>query len=222
MHHPMCFSAPASFVTAGLTGAIGVIALTRVSEPRQLLFAATPLFFALQQGIEGLLWLDLPLAQDEHVSSALTLLYLFFAEAFWPVYAPLAVWLIEPSAHRRLLMVACLGAGVGVGSYLLWWMLGHPQLATIVDYHIVYGTGYRQPDAVGIAYVAATGLPLLLSSQRTVVVLGAIVLSGLVVAYALYWEAFVSVWCFFAAAASVAILCHFEWLRRRSSGSARA
>jgi hypothetical protein len=68
----------------------------------------------------------------------------------------------------------------------------------------------------------AIGLPLLMSSQRTVVVLGAIVLVGLVVAYALYWEAFVSVWCFFAAAASVAILCHFEWSRRSSLRSARA
>jgi hypothetical protein len=58
MNYSMC----ASFVTAGLTGAIGIIALTRVSEPRQLPFAATPLFFAVQQGIEGLLWLNLPLA----------------------------------------------------------------------------------------------------------------------------------------------------------------
>jgi small-conductance mechanosensitive channel len=66
----------------------------------------------------------------------------------------------------------------------------------------------------------AIGLPLLMSSQRTVVVLGATVLVGLVVAYALYWEAFVSVWCFFAAAASVAILCHFEWSRRSSPRSA--
>ena len=66
-----------------------------------------------------------------------------------------------------------------------------------------------------MAYLAATGLPLLLSSQRTVVVLGAIVLAGLVIAYAFYWEAFVSVWCFFAAAASVVILCHLEWSRRQ-------
>ena len=93
----MCFSAPASFVTAGLTGAIGIIALTRASEPRQLPFAATPLFFAVQQGIEGLLWLNLPLAPDGHLSTALAFSYLVFAEAFWPVFVPIAVWLIEPS-----------------------------------------------------------------------------------------------------------------------------
>lgn len=146
----------------------------------------------------------------------LTFLYLFFAEAFWPLYVPIAVWLIEPSERRRLLMVVCLGVGAGVGAYLLWGIFRQPHLATILGGHIVYGTGYRQPDSVGVAYLAATGLPLLLSSQRTVVVLGAIVLAGLVVAYAFYWEAFVSVWCFFAAAASVVILCHFEWLRRSS------
>ena len=212
----MCFYASASFVTAGITGAIGVVALTRVNAPRELPFAATPLLFALQQGIEGMLWLNLPVAPGGgSLSTALTFLYLFFAEAFWPLYAPIAAWLIEPSEHRRHLMVVCLGVGAGVGSYLLWWLLGHPHLATILDGHIVYVTEYQHPVAVGVAYLAATGLPLLLSSQRTVVVLGAIVLAGLLVAYTFYWEAFVSVWCFFAAAASVAILCHFEWSRRR-------
>jgi hypothetical protein len=39
--------------------------------------------------------------------------------------------------------------------------------------------------------------------------LGAIILIGSVVALAFYWEAFVSVWCFFAAAASGAILFRF-------------
>ena len=218
----MCFSAPASFVTAGITGAIGIVALTRVNEPRELPFAATPVLFALQQGIEGLLWLNLPVAPDGPISAVLTFLYLFFAEAFWPLYAPIAIWLIEPSEHRRHLIVVCLGVGAGVGVYLLWWILRHPHLATIVDGHIVYVTEYRHSDTVGVAYLAATGLPLLLSSQRTVVVLGAIVLAGLVAAYAFYWEAFVSVWCFFAAAASVTILCHFEWSRRRRLRTAGA
>lgn len=210
----MCFSAPASFVTAGITGAVGVVALTRINEPRELPLAATPLLFALQQGIEGLLWLKLPLDSDGSLSATLTFIYLFFAEALWPLYAPIAVWLIEPTRHRRLFMVVCMGVGTGVGTYLLWWIFGHPQLATILDGHIVYVTQYRQSGVVEFAYLAATGLPLLLSSQRTIVVLGAIVLVGLFAAYTFYWEAFISVWCFFAAAASVTILCHFEWSRR--------
>jgi hypothetical protein len=218
----MCFSAQASFVAAGITGAIGIVTLTRVNEPQELPFAATPLLFALQQAVEGLLWLNLSSAPDGSLTAVLTFFYLFFAEAFWPLYAPFAVWSIEPSAHRRNLMVVCLGVGAGVGAYLLWWLLGHPHVATIQNGHIVYVTEYRHSDAVGMAYLAATGLPLMLSSQRTVVVLGTIVLAGLVVAYAFYWEAFVSVWCFFAAAASVVILCHLEWSRRGRPRTASA
>jgi hypothetical protein len=218
----VCFSASASFVTAGITGAIGVVALTRVKGPRELPLAATPLLFAFQQCIEGLLWLSLPLAPDGSLSAALTILYLFFAEAFWPLYAPLAVWLIEPNEYRRHLMVVCLGIGAGVGAYLLWWILDHPHFATISGGHIVYVTEYRHSDALGAAYLTATGLPLLLSSHRSVVVLGTIVLAGLIVAYAFYWESFISVWCFFAAAASAAILCHFEWSRRRRRKTANA
>ena len=146
----MCFSAPASFVTAGITGAIGIVALTRVSARREVPLAATPLLFALQQSIEGLLWLNLPLAPDGSLSTMLTFLYLFFAEAFWPLYVPIAVWLIEPSERRRLLMVVCLGVGAGVGAYLLWGIFRQPHLATILGGHIVYGTGYRQPDLSGL------------------------------------------------------------------------
>ncbi|HET7191925.1 MAG TPA: DUF6629 family protein [Pseudolabrys sp.] len=209
----MCFSAPASFVASGITGAIGIIALSRINEPRELPLAATPLLFSIQQSIEGLLWLNQGVGGS--FSATLTFIYLFFAEAFWPIYAPIAVWLIEPKKDRRFIISICLGVGVGVGTYLLWWILGHPYIATAKYGHIVYMTEYRQPAIVGFAYLSATGLPLLLSSQRTIVVLGAIILVGLVVAYAFYWEAFISVWCYFAAAASVMILCHFEWSRFR-------
>lgn len=210
----MCFSPTASFVTAGFTAVVGIVSLSRVNEPCEVPLAATPLLFAFQQTIEGLLWLDLPMASEGSVATGLVGLFLFFAEVFWPVYAPLAVWLIEPSAARRRLMLVCLAAGVGVSVYLLQWILSHPHSAIVRDGHIVYLTAFRPSAAVAVAYLAATGLPLLLSSRRAVVTLGAIVLVGTVVAFAFYWEAFVSVWCFFAAAASLLILSHFEWSRR--------
>jgi hypothetical protein len=211
----MCFSATASFVTAGVTGMVGAVAAGRVRERRELPFAATPLFFALQQAVEGLLWLTLPVAPGGSGSTGFALAFLFFAEAFWPIYVPAAVLLMEPDRARRRLMLACLAAGAAVAAYLLWRMLAEPPGAAIVSGHIVYATEPRYSYLVGTAYVAATGLPLLLSSHRTVVVVGAIVLVGSAAAYVFYWEAFVSVWCFFAAAASVAILGHFEWSRRR-------
>jgi hypothetical protein len=211
----MCFSAAASFVTAGVTGTIGIVSLTRAKEPRELALAATPMFFALQQGLEGLLWLDLPIAPDGPMATGLTFLFLFFAEVFWPVYAPIGVLLIEPNEARRKVMLLCLAAGVGVGAYLLWSLLARAHRAEILDDHIVYVTEYSRSYAVALAYLAATALPPLLSSRRVVAALGAIILVGSVVAYVIYWEAFVSVWCFFAAAASAVILWHFELSRRR-------
>src|SRR5215475_6704785 len=206
----MCFSASASFVAAGATGVAGIFALSRVNEAREVPLAATPLFFALQQSIEGVLWLDLPFASDGLLSTTLTLLYLVFAEVFWPLYAAIAAWLIERSQRRRHLMTICLVFSASVGGYLLCWMLGRPYSATIADGHIAYVPTYWQPYAAGVAYVAAAGLPLLLSSQRTVLIFGVIILVGLVVARTFYFEAFLSVWCFFAAMASVAILLHFK------------
>ena len=211
----MCFSATASFITAGVTGVIGVGSLTRVKNRCELPLAATPLFFAMQQSIEGLLWLTLPSAPEGSLSAGLTVLFLFFAEVFWPVYAPMAVLLIEPSDRRRRLMLLCLATGIGVGSYFLWSILTRPLSAAILDCHIVYVTEYGFSNVVIVAYLAATGLPLVLSSQRTVIALGAVILVGSTTAYVFYWEAFISVWCFFAAAASVVILGHFEWSRRQ-------
>ena len=211
----MCFSAAASFITAVVTGGIGTVALAKVKEPRELLLAATPMVFALQQSIEGLLWLDLSSSPDGSISTKLVFLFLFFAQVFWPIFVPVAVLLIEPNEKRRRIMLLCLAAGIGAGGYLLWGLLAGPQGAIILDDHIVYVTESRHLDAVALAYLAATSLPPILSSRRTVVVLGAIILVGSVVAYAFYWEAFISVWCFFAAAASGVILFHFELSRRQ-------
>ena len=184
--------------------------------------AATPILFSLQQNIEGLLWLELPLGPHETLSTTLTLLYLVFAEVFWPLYAAIAVWLVERSQRRRHLMGICLVFSAGVGAYLLWWIFGQPHIPTIADGHIAYVPKNWPSYAVGVAYVAATGLPLLLSTQRTVFIFGTIILVGLVVARTFYFETFISVWCFFAAVASVTILLHFESLRRirlRSAGT---
>jgi hypothetical protein len=70
--------------------------------------------------------------------------------------------------------------------------------------------------------VAAISLPLLLSSQRTIKLLGVIVLAGGVAAFAFYYQAFQSVWCYFAAAASLVLLAHFGWVGLRTPARAEA
>lgn len=218
----MCFSPLASFATAGATGVIGLLALGRARAPRDLPLAAVPVLFGVQQAIEGGLWLRLP--GEAHGASAalLTLLFLLFAQVFWPVYAPLAAALGEPRGSRRRLLLMFVVYGAGLAGYDLWRLLGGPREAEIVGNCIVYRTGEANPLSAGLIYLMATVAPLMLSSRRTVVALGAIIGLGCVVAYLFYWQAFLSVWCFFAAAGSVVILAHFEFAGRRLSHPAAA
>ncbi|HHZ10544.1 MAG TPA: hypothetical protein GX405_17380, partial [Rhizobiales bacterium] len=180
--------------------------------------AAMPLFFAAQQAVEGFLWLELAQTPPSPATTALTYAFLLFAQVFWPVWAPFAALAIEPSPARRRAILACLVLGAAVAAYLARDIAGREHAAAIVGGHIVYTGDYARAEPIGLAYLAATALPLLLSSQRAAVLLGAIVLTGSAVAYDFYREAFVSVWCFFAAAASAVIVTHFARARQRTGG----
>ena len=204
----MCFSATASFGTAAVVGAIGAFALVQTRSPSQIPMAAMPLFFAVQQATEGGLWLTLATAPDSVMTAVLTHAFLIFALIFWPVYAPWSAYAIEGDPSRRSAIGWCLGLGVAVALYFVWQLANYPHGAAIVDGHIRYGIG-QTPLSVGGFYIVATTLPLLLSSASAVGLLGLIVLTGSVVTYAAYEEAFISVWCFFAAAASIVIAVHF-------------
>lgn len=213
---PVCFSATASFATAALTGTAGVAAVALVRDPRDLPLAAMPLFFAAQQAVEGFLWLGLAQTLPSPATPALTHAFLVFAQVFWPVWAPVAALAIEPSPARRRAILACLALGAAIAAYLAWDIAGREHTAAIVGGHIVYTGNYARAEPIGLAYLAATALPLLLSSRRAAVLLGVIILIGSAVAYDFYREAIVSVWCFFAAAASAVIVSHFERARRRA------
>lgn len=209
----MCFSATASFVTAAATGAVGLATAVRTERGSEVPLATIPLFFAAQQLIEGLLWLNLPVDSGGTTAYLLTDAFLVFALVFWPVFAPLAAYLVEPHPLRRWLMGLCTALGAGVAMHFLWSIVDLEHTAAIKEGHIVYQSADSTPIAFGILYLMATTLAPLASSLTAIRLLGVIVLAGSVTAYFIYWEAFVSVWCFFAAAASIVILGHFEHRR---------
>lgn len=209
----MCFSATASFTAAAVTGAAGIACVLRVPESRDMPLAAVPVFFAVQQAIEGFLWLTLPVAPEGARASLLTDGFLIFALVFWPAFSPFVSWLIEPDRRRARLILLPLAVGWSVAAYLFWSLATGVHGASIVGGHIVYDNNPGAPAAVGLLYLAATAGGPALSSLRAVQLLAAIVLLGSLVAYFVYYEAFVSVWCFFAAAASAVIVTHFERVR---------
>ena len=82
-------------------------------------------------------------------------------------------------------------------------MIANPYVATIDDGHIVYRNGVTYPQGIEIPYVLATTISLLLSSHRLIQLLALIILAGFGVAYVSLHVSYISVWCFFAAAASI-------------------
>lgn len=217
----MCFSATASFLTAAVTGAAGIAALQRTTDARERPLAAIPLLFSVQQAVEGALWLMLPVAPESQTCAVLTHTFLIFALIVWPVFAPLAALAIEREPWRRKAIMACTLVGAGVSLYLLSVLTGSTNIALLKDGHIIYDSQPPPARAIGLFYLIATGLGPALSSQRAVNLLSIIVVAGSLVAWFAYWDAFVSVWCFFAAAASVVILLHFEQKRAARATGAR-
>ena len=204
----MCFSATASFTAAAVAGGIGAVTLwkaAKLRDPALLPIAAFPALFALQQAIEGLLWLDLAQPAAGACRPFLTHGFVAYAEVFWPVFAPLAAWLIEPVRWRRHLIGICLAVGAVVSAYLLWKMLGNPYTASAATGHVVYSNGVTYPKGIEIPYVLATTISLLLSSHRMIQLLAIVILTGFAVAWWFYHQSYISVWCFFAAVTSVIV-----------------
>ncbi len=212
----MCFSPAASFTAAAVTAALGLIAISRGKTLRDLPLAATPVLFAAQQGVEGFIWLRMPMTPHATLTGPLVLAYLIIAQAFWPIFSPVAMWCLEPDASRRRLIPPFIAVGAAVSGYMLWGLLTGAPVASVGNMHIVYGAGQVHMTLAGAGYLAVVTLPLFMSSYRSVVIFGAIITVGSLVAYVAYLTAFPSVWCFFAAIASMAVIGHFEVVRRRS------
>ena len=132
-----------------------------------------------------------------------------------PVFAPLTVLLIEPDQWRRKWIGVCLISGIVVAVYFLWSLNTSPQTASIEGGHIVYSGDPGLPETLRVLYPVATCLGPALSSHRAVRLLAAILVAASLVAYLAYGQAFTSVWCYFAAAASGVILFQFERARQK-------
>jgi hypothetical protein len=210
----MCFSATASFSAAGLLAAAGIATLTQVKKRAELPLALTPLFFATQQAVEGVLWLTVP----EGPAHSLVLANIFAAIALviWPVLIPLAIALVEREAMRRLVMLLLLPAGIGVAVYSAGTTLAHPYRAWPVGRALTYVDNHPYSPTMLATYLVCACLPPLLSSSRTLNLFGVIVAAGLGIAMLAFYEDFVSVWCFFAALASLTLLRFFREGRPRS------
>ena len=192
---------------------MGAFTLSRVRNAREVPLASIPLVFAAQQAIEGTLWIGLGAGAPLGLTSALANTFALIALAVWPVLSPAAAFLVERVATRRAAMLLLLMIGIPVTAYGFWNTGAYPYNVCIVSRTLSYTSGSPYPPLALGAYFACTVLPMLLSSQNALRVFGAIIALGLGVSLAIYYVAFVSVWCFFAAAASATLVVHFSFKR---------
>lgn len=199
----MCFSATASFATSALLGTTGVVALSSVKDKRDYMIATVPVIFAVQQFIEGLVWVNLG---QGLVTESLAYGFLFFAFLLWPVYIPLAVWAHERDPNRKCQLRFLVIFGSIGAFYLLVVLftqtLGVNLAGRSIDYSI--NAPFEVPGV--ILYISVTIGALLMSSSRFIRWFGALTLLSAASAWFFYEQAFTSVWCFFAALLSLLIV----------------
>lgn len=210
----MCFSAAANFVGSGALGAIGVVTLTRVKHRRELLFAALPALFAIHQFIEGFVWLGLDGILSPAVTHDMGAAFMLYAQGLLPFLLPLSVLLFEPDGKSRKHMLPFLVLGGATTLYILWALTAFPTQVYIRENSIVYINQATNNTAVAILYVIATCGSLFFSKIKMMVMFGAANLLILLTVMEVKRYAFTSLWCAYAAIASVMILTYF-WKSHR-------
>jgi hypothetical protein len=205
----MCFSATANFVGSGVLAAVGVVTLTKVKHRRELLFASLPTLFAIHQFIEGFVWLGL----DGYVSSTIMhnmgAAFMLYAQGLLPILIPLAVLLFEPTARTRNRMWPFVIIGAGTTLYMLWALIAYPIEISVKGNSIVYINQGTNNTTLAILYVIATCGSLFFSRVKDMVLFGAANFTILLVIMAFKRYAFTSLWCAYAAIASIIILAYF-------------
>jgi hypothetical protein len=205
----MCFSATANFVGSTVLGAVGVVTLTRVKHRREWLFASLPLLFAIHQFIEGFVWLGLDGILSPAVAHDMGAAFMLYAQGLLPFLLPLSVFLFEPTAQARLRMRPFLILGLGTTLYILWALTAFPTQIFVKENTIVYMNQATNHEAVAVLYVIATCGSLFFSKIKPMVMFGAANLAILLVVMEVRRYAFTSLWCAYAAVASVIILAYF-------------
>ncbi len=205
----MCFSATANFVGSAVLGGVGVVTFTKVKHRRELLFAALPTLFAIHQFIEGFVWLGLDGILSPAVTHDMAAAFMLYAQGLLPFLLPLSVLLFEPDVKSRRRMLPFLALGAATTLYILWALTAFPTQVYIRGNSIVYINQATNNIAVAVLYVIATCGSLFFSKIRMMVIFGAanLLILLLVMEYKRY--AFTSLWCAYAAVASVIILAYF-------------
>lgn len=178
--------------------------------------AVTPVLFGVQQLLEGVVWLVL-LDRESIPVEVPAIGFLFFAYLLWPIYAPWAVWSIEPDRRRRQWLAGLIWLGFGVSLSLAIALL-QSEISPIITHQSINYQAVIPASALMLTlYVVAACGGGFLSSHRPLMWISLLTLLSLLVTRIFFYATLASVWCFFAAIISLAM----AWFVIRFGGKSR-
>lgn len=224
----MCFSTTVSYSAAVVLVTTGLYAIQqarRLHAP-YMVWALVPVLFGLQQAFEGRVWQQLD-AGNAIAAVPFALGFHFFSHFLWLWWLPLGCYLVEPgksSKLRKRIIGGCAAFGAFAGTLVYTVMLTHPEWmeVSVREHSILYSfsvpwrSSIHLPITPAALYALTILVPLLLSSHRLIRIFGVLVALSMVLASAAYGYAYVSVWCFFAAALSLYIVFMIRHLAAES------
>lgn len=234
----MCFSAEASFTVAAACAAAGSFAVIKCPAPRYLPLACIPLGFALQQAVEGIVWLQLGRSPEATATGLFPAIFVFFATVFWPTWVPLAIRAEEHGPERRWTLDVLVAIGLVISLAFLSKLFTSDTVAHVADHHIRYTAQaestqtlkhwlFYRPFITGrdwilVPYVLSAVGSLFLSMLQPVRWFAALVALALFIVLVLDRNVLVSVWCFCAATGSLMIVLAIVRARRDMVASQEA
>ncbi len=210
----MCFSASASFAASAVLGIIGVYTIRKAKKNHELLLAAIPFIFAIQQFIEGWLWVSM--GKNVQVVAALTSLFLFFALFLWPAYIPAVCYFLEKDKGRKNVLLILSVIGFMLGMYLYGNFMWNFSPAAVINQCVFYSNPLFWPFNLMLCslYAVVTVGALVFSSEKAINLFGLLAGFLAILSMWVYLKNFVSVWCFFAALVSAVLYLHFRQKNR--------
>jgi hypothetical protein len=210
----VCFSPEGDLVGGIVVTAIGVDAVRHLHHRNDhLALAALPLLLGFHQIDEAFVWWGLQGVVPHGLGTVAMWIYLTIAFVVLPVFVPIVIMLLEPTARRKWRIAPFLAIGAVVSTVLLETMVRNRPSVTLGAYHLAYSIGLQHGMIIIGFYIVATCGSLLASGFRDIVVFGLANVVAVVILARLSADGFASLWCFYAAIACGAILLHMRYAK---------
>ncbi|HEV2916706.1 MAG TPA: DUF6629 family protein [Candidatus Babeliales bacterium] len=220
----MCFSAKASFIANAALAVCGVAIIKKSSTKKLKPLAAIPFAFAVQQALEGMVWVTINHSNTDSILHLFAMYgFLFFATIWWPAYMPWVFYIIESDRQHKKWLWNCVLAGIIVASIALLCMIFIGYNAQVIDHHIAYlfAKPYIPQSLYYICllvYLYATAGSMLISSIPYMRLFGFFIMASCIIVHIGWPIAFGSLWCFIAAIGMMGIytiIAHQESLIKK-------